>query len=177
MSISSNWQAATSPRLHNPVDLHPAKFPDTLKNVAKSPKTQVLFVCIGNACRSQMGEAIARKEAADVIQPFSAGLHPLGMIPELTLKTLEANGYSGEGLASKALRDFSGAGIDLVVDMSGLGRQDAFADFQNVEEWEVTDPYGGNAATYQKIFLEIQDKVMAMAQLLRETKRANEENQ
>jgi len=37
-------------------------------------KYRVLFVCIGNACRSPMAEAIAHREAAEVIEPASAGL-------------------------------------------------------------------------------------------------------
>ena len=37
-------------------------------------RTKVLFLCIGNACRSQMAEAIAKHVAKDVIEASSAGL-------------------------------------------------------------------------------------------------------
>jgi len=37
---------------------------------------RVLFVCIGNACRSQMAEGFARAYGADVMIPASAGLAP-----------------------------------------------------------------------------------------------------
>ena len=39
-------------------------------------KTRVLFVCIGNACRSQMAEGFARAYGSDVLVPASAGLAP-----------------------------------------------------------------------------------------------------
>ena len=52
------------------------------------PRTKVLFLCIGNACRSQMAEAIARHSASDVIEATSAGLVPFGEIPSTTLEVL-----------------------------------------------------------------------------------------
>jgi protein-tyrosine-phosphatase len=55
---------------------------------------RVLFVCFGNACRSQMADVIARQEASDVMTVESAGLVPLGYVPELTTDTLKKNGYS-----------------------------------------------------------------------------------
>src|SRR5258706_85520 len=39
----------------------------------KDGRTRVLFVCIGNACRSPMAEAIERLDAPDAIEAFSAG--------------------------------------------------------------------------------------------------------
>ena len=37
-----------------------------------APRSKVLLLCVGNACRSQMAEAIAKHVAADVIEPSSA---------------------------------------------------------------------------------------------------------
>ena len=37
---------------------------------------RVLFVCIGNSCRSQMAEGFARAYGSDVMAPASAGLAP-----------------------------------------------------------------------------------------------------
>jgi protein-tyrosine-phosphatase len=119
-----------------------------------------------------MGEAIARKDAADVMEASSAGIFPLGMIPELTRTTLEKNGYSTEGLESKGLGEFDAQEVDLVLDMSGMDRPVALAQFENVEEWEVGDPYGGDEATYQRILHEIQRRVRGLAQGLRNKQRA-----
>ncbi len=47
-----------------------------------------------------MAEAIARYDAADVIEASSAGLSPMGSIAEQTKETLILNGYSADGLTS-----------------------------------------------------------------------------
>jgi len=135
-------------------------------------KTRVLFVCIGNACRSPMGEAIARKEAGDVIEALSAGLYPMGVIPELTQSTLEQNGYSASGLRSKGLREIVAEHIDLVVNLSGYERAQALEKYEAIENWEVPDPYGADEATYQRILEDIRGRVRELAQRLREAQRA-----
>lgn len=122
-----------------------------------------------------MGEAIARKDAADVMEAFSAGIFPLGMIPELTRTTLMKNGYSAECLVSKGLNEFKADEVDLVLNMSGMQDAVALAEFENVEEWEVGDPYGGDEATYQRILQEIQRRVRELAQRLRNGQQAEGE--
>ncbi len=124
-----------------------------------------------------MGEAIARKEAADVMEASSAGIFPLGMIPELTRATLSKNGYSTEGLESKGLKELAAEEIDLVLNMSGMDQPVALAQFEKVEEWEVGDPYGGDEATYQRILQEIQRRVRELAQRLRNGQRAEGERE
>jgi arsenate reductase (thioredoxin) len=135
-------------------------------------KIRVLFVCIGNACRSPMGEAIARKEANDVIEASSAGFYPMGMIPEMTQTILERNGYSANGLRSKGLREIVSEEIDLVVNLSGYTRAQSLDKFKQVENWEVSDPYGADEATYQRILEEIRGRVRELALRLREKRRA-----
>jgi protein-tyrosine-phosphatase len=90
------------------------------------PRTKVLFLCIGNACRSQMAEAIARHGASDVIEASSAGLVPFGEIPATTLDTLRERGISANGQSSKALRSEDVVAVDLVINMTGRPRRDDF---------------------------------------------------
>jgi arsenate reductase (thioredoxin) len=135
-------------------------------------KIRVLFVCIGNACRSPMGEAIAKQDAGDVIEAVSAGLYPMGMIPEMTQRTLEQNGYSVNGLWSKSLGEIESVEVDLVINLSGYTRAQALEKYETVEEWEVSDPYGADDATYQRILEEIRGRVRELAQRLRERQRA-----
>ena len=130
-------------------------------------KTHVLFVCFGNACRSIMAEAIARSDAGDVIEPASAGLYPLGEVPLHTREALRQNGYSAEGLASKGIAPEAWKRADMVINLSGRMRELEFEDFEKVEDWAVGDPYGEDAATYQKILEEIRGRVNRLAQKLR----------
>jgi len=121
-----------------------------------------------------MAEAIAHREAADVIGPTSAGLYPLGRIAEPTTETLVANGYSVDGLSSKSISREAVEEADLIVNLSGARIDYLFAsapsklrNSQRLENWDVADPYGEDAATYQRILEEIESKVRHLASRLR----------
>lgn len=119
-----------------------------------------------------MAEAIARHDAADVIEPSSAGLYPLGEIPRHTQETLLRNGYSPEGLHSKRIEPQVWDRAELVINLSGRARELEFDSFEKVEDWDVTDPYGADAKTYQTILEDIQVRVADLAKRLREQRQA-----
>jgi len=132
-------------------------------------RTRVLFLCIGNACRSQMAEAIARHTASDVIEPSSAGLVPFGEIPSTTLTVLRERGISIDGQTSKPLRPEDISEADLVINMTGRSGATIFTEsVTQVEDWDVGDPYGFNLAVYRQIRDEIETRVEDLAQRLRE---------
>jgi protein-tyrosine-phosphatase len=144
------------------------------------PKFRVLFVCLGNACRSPMAEAIARQLASDVIEPASAGLSPLGHLAEATEQTLRANGYSFAHIASKPLRPNALESADLVINMSGKSLEGLLPEGRSsggplpgnkIKNWDVEDPYGEHPATYQRILEEIESKVLLLAARLRTAQR------
>jgi protein-tyrosine-phosphatase len=138
----------------------------------KSVRTRVLFVCLGNACRSPMAESIARYDAADVIDASSAGLTPLGFLPPLTTDTLSRNGYAIDNLKSKGISKELWADADLVINMSGTPRDIAFPEYEKVEDWLVDDPYGADAHLYQRIFESIQRRIAQLAEGLRQKREA-----
>lgn len=80
----------------------------------------VLFVCMGNCVRSQMAEALARHQVADVIVAQSAGLRPLGFIDPTARAMVEERGASMEGQFSKGLHDHILHAPDMIVNMSGV---------------------------------------------------------
>jgi protein-tyrosine-phosphatase len=110
-----------------------------------------------------MAEAIARHHASEIIEASSAGLFPLGYIVEPTIAALTANGYSSEGLSSKRLFRADLEDVDLVVNLSGHPIDCVPADRAKVEEWPVEDPYGTDLTTYQRIFEEIERRVLTLA--------------
>jgi arsenate reductase len=138
-----------------------------------STKKKVLFVCMGNACRSPMAESIARQDAADIIEATSAGLSPLGFVPELTTKTLSMNGYPIELLASTPITRGAWDAADLVINMSGVPRERAFTDPEKVEDWDVQDPYGADPAVYQTIHEDIRQRIAKLAERLRKRSAAD----
>jgi protein-tyrosine-phosphatase len=135
-------------------------------------KLRVLFVCIGNACRSPMAEAIAKREAADVLEASSAGLYPLGEIPDETQETLSRNGYSAVGLSSKPITNRIWNEADLVINLSGRIRDIAFDDPAKVEDWDVADPYGANPAFYETILEQLRQRIRLLADRLRQQRKS-----
>lgn len=134
----------------------------------RSNRKRVLFVCVGNACRSPMAESIARYDAADVMKPSSAGLHPLGFIADMTMQTLERNGYSANDLTSSPLTSEEVQIADLIINMSGGPLGEFLEAEQKTEHWIVEDPYGADAETYQHVFEGIRRRVHQLAISLRE---------
>jgi protein-tyrosine-phosphatase len=114
-----------------------------------------------------MAEAIARYDAADVIEPSSAGLTPLGFIAEQTKQTLLQNGYSSNGLRSAALTPEATEAADIIINMTGRPSEGAFWNHEKAEDWMVQDPYGGAPETYQRVFQSIKRRVDQLAEGLR----------
>ena len=132
-------------------------------------KFRVLFVCLGNSCRSPMAEAIARQDAPDLWEVTSGGLTPLGYVAPLTKETIEKNSYSAEGLDSKPVMHAHWQKVDLVINMSGFDKNQVFEEPEKVEDWLVEDPFGENPETYQRIFDDIRTRISSLAERLRST--------
>ena len=114
-----------------------------------------------------MAEAIARHRAGDVIEAASAGLAPLGFVADLTKQTLAENGYSADELRSNGITPETWDAAEIIINMSGRRRELMFRDFGKVEDWDVGDPYGENAAVYQRILVDIESRVGELAERLR----------
>lgn len=140
------------------------------------PRTKIVFVCLGNSCRSPMAEAVACKDSADVIEASSAGLAPLGFVAEMTKATLTANGYAADGLSSKPISREVWDTADIVIYISGRPREHAFRNFGKVEDWDIADPYGEDPEVYQKTFEDIRRHVAALTSKLRSGRSELEQN-
>lgn len=77
-------------------------------------KRQVLFLCTGNSCRSQMAEALVNHDLGQDWLAFSAGTHPMEAIHPLTVRALAEIGIAHHGVpkSADAFRDYS---FDLVI--------------------------------------------------------------
>lgn len=106
---------------------------------AGKPK-RVLFLCIGNACRSQMAEAFARTYGSDILIAASAGLAPAIRIAPDTLKAMAEKNIDLRDQFPKSLRHLSRSEFDLVVNLSGSSVPEDLASRTKVLEWEVDDP-------------------------------------
>ncbi len=75
----------------------------------------ILFLCTGNACRSQMAESILRHLGGNSIQSFSAGSHPAGFIHPLAIDAMRQLGFSMKDQRSKSWDEFKDKPIDIVI--------------------------------------------------------------
>ncbi len=131
-------------------------------------KTKVLFVCIGNSCRSQMAEAWARHLASDVMAPASAGLTPLGEIIHTTRAVLEERGVGVEGQYSKSLPEADADAAEVIVNMSSHPIAHLFPGSKaRIEDWNVADPYGEDLELYRQVRDAIEARVKGLAERLR----------
>ena len=88
-------------------------------------KPKVLFICLGNSCRSIMAEALARHRCGDRWEAASAGLNPLGFVAPETLLILAEMGVSTEGLHSKGLEEFDLREYRLLVNLTDYSSKSA----------------------------------------------------
>lgn len=129
------------------------------------PLPRVGFVCIGNACRSQMAEGFARALGEGVFETHSAGLDPALSVPLQTVRTMAERGINLVEPFPKALRAYPKDYFDLVINMSGF----AIDDRPNVRTWTVHDPIGGS----DKVYREVRDQIEALVrQLVEELRNA-----
>ncbi|WP_291327505.1 arsenate reductase ArsC [Desulfovibrio sp. UCD-KL4C] len=81
-------------------------------------KINVLFLCTGNSCRSQMAEGWARHLKSDQINAYSAGIETHGLNP-YAVKVMAESGVDISGHKSKLLKEFNDVVLDVVVTVCG----------------------------------------------------------
>ncbi len=140
----------------------PAQKPPSTKLVPA--KKRVLFVCIGNSCRSQMAEAFARAYGADIMDVQSAGVSPATYIAPLTKRTLGERNLTIDDHFPKGLDLMRRQQFDLVINMSGVPV--VFAGARAIE-WKVPDPIGQTEAYYRTVATQIEALVMRLIVELR----------
>ena len=77
-------------------------------------KLKILFLCTGNACRSQMAEGWTRHLKNDVIDVFSAGVETHGVDPRAVAVMKEA-GVDISHHRSKHVKEFQDKQMDVVI--------------------------------------------------------------
>ena len=77
-------------------------------------KIKLLFLCTGNACRSQMAEGLTRELRGALIQPYSAGIETHGLNP-YAIKVMAEDGIDISGHTSSHINEFKEIPMDYVV--------------------------------------------------------------
>lgn len=77
-------------------------------------RPRVLFLCTGNSCRSQMGEAWCRQLHGKTVETFSAGVEVHGLNLRM-LQVMKEAGVDTTALRSKHVDELAGLNFDLVI--------------------------------------------------------------
>ena len=136
----------------------------------KKPK-RVLFVCIGNSCRSQMAEAFARAYGRDVMAPASAGVYPASIIAPDTIRAMAEKKLKLDGQFPKSIEQVDRSQFDLIVDISG-----GLLDPENgapVKIWDVADPVMMDFEDHCRVRDQIETLVTDLISELRGTKKTS----
>ena len=153
------------PRLRGDAMLKPRAAAPAPLPVKEPAKKKVLFVCVGNSCRSQMAEALARAYGSDVLTAYSAGLSPATVMAPLTRQVLEQRNVRADGQFPKNVNSFLQQTFDVVVNISGFPGK--LPPATRSLEWAVPDPIGQKEAVYQSVLNQIEGLVMRLILELR----------
>lgn len=125
-------------------------------------RPRVVFLCIGNACRSPMGEGWLRHMAGERFDVSSGGVHPIGVQP-LTVKVMKEAGVDISDLRSSYVQHELDPPPDVLIALSAsaldsLGSAPAST---HVLNWAIPDPFGvrGDEATVLRAYRAARDEI------------------
>ena len=132
-------------------------------------KTRVLFVCIGNMCRSPMAEGIARHAGKDLLEVYSAGTHPTGVVSEDAIEIMRELKIDISKASSKSLLDVPLSDMDIVISMAPKRARDIVPrGFRGKTiDWDVDDPVGRSLTTFRRVRGEIDALVKQLVEEVR----------
>lgn len=97
---------------------------------------KLLFVCVGNSCRSQMAEGLAKSMGHEA---FSAGSHPGEKVSLNAVVVMEELGIDISEQYPKTVDLFSDEKFDMIISMGcGVSCPNIRID----ADWNLEDPYG-----------------------------------
>jgi arsenate reductase len=132
---------------------------------------RVLFVCVGNSCRSQMAEAFARTYGSDVLIAASAGIAPALTVAADTKRAMTEKNITLDDQFPKSIQQLKAARFDLVINMSGVELPQLGE--AAMRTWKVNDPIGTKYATHCEIRDQIEKLVMDLILELRRASKAS----
>ena len=84
---------------------------------------RMTFVCGGNSARSQMAEAILRREGGPAFEVFSAGVWPRDDVHPMTIQVLGEIGIDIRDAHSKSVLEFLDQPFDYVITVCDRARE------------------------------------------------------
>lgn len=122
---------------------------------------KVLFVCVGNTCRSQIAEGFANALGRGKIEVRSAGTSATGHVNKATIEAMKERGIDISAQSSKQLTDEMIDWADVVVTLGCCSAGMLCpADFKGKKtDWKIEDPLGRPPEVLSRVRDEIERKV------------------
>lgn len=118
----------------------------------------MLFVCVENACRSQMAEALLKKLSSGKIIASSAGVKPAKQVNPEAVRVMKEIGIDISKQKPKMLTPKMIQDADKVITM-GCGAEVCPAPQVESEDWGIEDPSGKPTEKFREVRDEIKKKV------------------
>lgn len=133
----------------------------------------MLFVCVGNAGRSQMAEGFFNHLANGKARAISAGTKPASAVDPKTIEVMREVGIDISAARPKALTMEMLDQASRVVTM-GCGAEGVCpASFVETEDWQLEDPKGKPLDEVRRIRDDIRNRVTGMVKALGHSLRCN----
>src|SRR5260370_10200712 len=103
---------------------------------------RILFLCTGNAARSQMAEGLARAFHGDEVDVVSAGSRPAGWVHPMAIRAMAEIGIDIREQTSKSAAAFLDEPFDVVVTVCDSAAADCptWSGAKRIEHWPIEDP-------------------------------------
>jgi arsenate reductase len=124
--------------------------------------TNVLFVCLHNAGRSQMSEALFERYAADTDHAQSAGTEPADQVHPEVVAAMRELDIDLVDRVPQRLTDELAQWADIVVTM-GCGDACPYIPGRRYVDWELPDPAGQPLETVRAIRDDIAARIQHLA--------------
>ena len=125
------------------------------------PPTTILFACIHNAGRSQMGAGFAARLGGAHVRVLSGGSEPGAAINPVVVEAMRERGIDVAGEQPKAFDDAMVESADIVVTM-GCGDACPFFPGKRYLDWPLDDPAGQPIEVVRRIRDEIEGLVRGL---------------
>ncbi len=123
---------------------------------------KILFVCVHNAGRSQMDQAIFNQMAKGKAKSFSAGTQPADKVNPVVVEAMREVGIDISRRKPKMLTLEMLEDVDRVITM-GCGIEGGCpASFVPTEDWQLEDPEGKPIEQVRRIRDEVQARVAGL---------------
>ena len=128
-------------------------------------KPVVAFVCVHNACRSQIAEALCRLLAGDVLESCSAGTEPKDRIDPNAVRLMRTQ-YGVEMERSQHPKSLEALKpVDILITM-GCGVSCPTLPCRLREDWGLEDPTGCGDAAYENVIQQSRQNVLELRRRL-----------